>query len=153
MDQQCTVTRPGLSPMASALAVELAVSVVQQRHGPASEADASSARFSGPVPHMLRGGLDGWSLRAMEGHAYGQCTACSGAVCAAYRDGGWDGFLREALQDPASIEELTGLKALHDQMLAAFEEEDDELRAGEGRGEEDEVAAEALGSDDDWLEL
>jgi ubiquitin-like modifier-activating enzyme ATG7 len=66
LDHQCTVTRPGLAPIAAALAVELMVAVLHhplQHHAPAdsnltgSEAvssDASSSKPLGLVPHQVR---------------------------------------------------------------------------------------------------
>jgi ubiquitin-like modifier-activating enzyme ATG7 len=66
LDQQCTVTRPGLAPIAAALAVELMVAVLHhplQHHAPAdsnltgSEAvggDSSSSKPLGLLPHQVR---------------------------------------------------------------------------------------------------
>jgi ThiF family len=66
LDQQCTVTRPGLAPIAAALAAELMVAVLHhplQHHAPAdsnltgSEAVSSDASVSKPLgllPHQVR---------------------------------------------------------------------------------------------------
>ena len=63
LDQQCTVTRPGLAPIASALAVELMVALLHHpdRHHAPADAPAepmaavrSSERPLGLLPHTLR---------------------------------------------------------------------------------------------------
>ncbi|EFJ47204.1 ubiquitin activating E1 enzyme-like protein, partial [Volvox carteri f. nagariensis] len=183
LDQQCTVARPGLAPVAGALAVELLAALVQR--GYAGEAalcapppslagmqpDASAPL--GPAAHMVRGQLSAFSQVLMEGWAFGQCTACSAAVVEAYLARGW-GLVREALQSPAALEALTGLSELHAAAAAAMmeeeevEEEDEE--AGEEEGKEERERGEGKGrevggeeakrgegkeeeDEDDWTEL
>ncbi|KAJ2745867.1 Autophagy protein 7 [Coemansia sp. BCRC 34301] len=135
LDQQCTVTRPGLAPIAAGVAVELLATVVQHpQQGRAQPDDPSPAPFGAP-PHQLRGYLAGFRQHAIVGHAYDRCTACSDTVLDAYRQHGFDFLLRafnntlvdEAaphvpLDQPQShppdysyLETLTGLAALHRQ--------------------------------------
>ncbi|KAG2455180.1 hypothetical protein HYH02_000996 [Chlamydomonas schloesseri] len=182
LDQQCTVARPGLAPVAGALATELLAAVVQQREGvcappPSVQQREGTAPPLGSAPHMIRGQLASFSQVVMEGWAFGQCTACSAAVVDAYRRRGW-GLVAEALASPASLEALTGLAELHAAAAAAMmddvEEEEDEEEEEEGKGkgrreekgegakeEEVKVVKEAKGEeggqedeeDDDWTAL
>ena len=98
----CTVTRPGIAPIASATAVELLVSLVQHPlgsvpivlpqlcscgiriHAPAEtgndERPESSGSPLGAVPHQLRGQLSAWRTMLIEGAAYDKCTGCSQIV-------------------------------------------------------------------------
>ncbi|KAJ2009848.1 Autophagy protein 7 [Coemansia thaxteri] len=106
LDQQCTVTRPGLAPIAAGTAVELLATIVQHPlRGLAppppphpSESDSDSESSSAPVfgapPHQIRGYLPGFRQHAIVGHAYAQCTACSDVVLDAYRQHGFDFLLR-----------------------------------------------------------
>lgn len=88
MDQQCTVTRPGLSSVASALAVELLVSLIHhplKAKAPASEkADPQMGgdlpTDLGLVPHQLRGFLTHFSNMIVTSEHYDKCVACSDAV-------------------------------------------------------------------------
>lgn len=62
LDQQCTVTRAGVAQIAAALAVELAVSVLQHPDtlaAPAAMGSTSKASEGvlGIVPHTIRGSL------------------------------------------------------------------------------------------------
>lgn len=99
LDQQCTVARPGLAPIAGSLAVEMMAALLQhplRGAAPAPGGDGGSsgsgAGTLGPVPHMIRGQLSGFSQTCMVGQAFSQCTACSQAVLQAYAADGW-GFL------------------------------------------------------------
>jgi ubiquitin-like modifier-activating enzyme ATG7 len=157
MDQQCTVARPGLAPIAGALAAELLAALRAHPAGvaapapapPCSSTGAATASVPGAlgaVPHMLRGCLFGFSQAALMGEAYSQCTACSPAVLEEYAAHGWE-FVRQALMRPAALEELTGLAALHAQAAA--------LALGDGdEGEDGGDDADGEGGDEeDWLEL
>ncbi|KAJ3037684.1 Ubiquitin-like modifier-activating enzyme ATG7 [Rhizophlyctis rosea] len=118
LDQQCTVTRPGLSAMASAAAVELMVSLVNHPDGPHAPADSTKAPSDptpvpfGLVPHQIRGFLTHFTNLLVIGQAYDKCTACSDTILTAYKNRGVE-FILEALKSPAYLEELTGLQQLH----------------------------------------
>lgn len=126
LDQQCTVTRPGVAPIASALAVELLVSILQspQRarvtapemgprggaHGaaPAISTPAASAHPLGTVPHQLRGFMSNWQTMIIKGPAYDCCSACSSPILNAYTRDGWD-FVKRAIIEKGYVEEISGL--------------------------------------------
>jgi ubiquitin-like modifier-activating enzyme ATG7 len=174
LDQQCTVARPGLAPIAGALAVELLAALLQhplKGHAPAGPSPAAAASSSaegpsatgagpseaaggdavaaalGPVPHMIRGQLSGFGQICMVGQAFSQCTACSAAVLQQYASDGW-GFILRVLQQPGELEELTGLAELHRQAAAMdLSSASSSEDGGEGPrgGSGDE--------DDDWHEL
>ncbi len=77
LDQQCTVARPGLAPMAGALAVELLAALSQHPEGARAPAGSgagggasSGGGALGPVPHMVRAQLAGFSqVRRARGRA------------------------------------------------------------------------------------
>ncbi|KAL1447377.1 hypothetical protein MTO96_044313 [Rhipicephalus appendiculatus] len=113
LDQQCTVTRPGVGAMAGALAAELLVGLLQsppertvprvgQRRPPArTPSDRSRIRFEASLPGTL---LDEYARR------------------------GWE-FVLQVLNDAAYLERLTGLSRLHeetdlDQVWALSDSED-----------------------------
>ncbi|KAI5301442.1 Autophagy protein 7 [Ascosphaera pollenicola] len=145
LDQQCTVTRPGIAAIASALLVELFVSVIQ--HPQVQEAPASTTREAGEmndgedehplglVPHQIRGFLANFSNLLVTGKAYNCCSACSDKVVRAYREDGWS-FVEKALNERGYVEELSGLKEVQRQAEEAaaeldFEEEMEEEGDGE----------------------
>ncbi|CAD6566603.1 MAG: Autophagy protein 7 [Tremellales sp. Tagirdzhanova-0007] len=127
LDQMCTVTRPGIAPIASATAVELLVSLVQHPLGinaPAETASDDRVEGSGSplgtVPHQLRGQLSSWRTMLIEGAAYDRCTGCSKMVVEAYRKEGID-MLLKAFNDSDFLEKLTGLDELHKESEAAMD--------------------------------
>ncbi|XP_010529195.1 PREDICTED: ubiquitin-like modifier-activating enzyme atg7 isoform X2 [Tarenaya hassleriana] len=118
LDQQCTVTRPGLAPIAGALAVELLAGVLQHPLGIYAEGETSSSNGGnsddpslGILPHQVRGSISLFSQITLVGHASNSCTACSEIVITEYRRKG-KSFILEAINHPTYLEDLTGLTQL-----------------------------------------
>lgn len=128
LDQQCTVTRPGTSAMSGGIAVELLVSMLQHPLGakaPASKKDDQIGELFGLVPHQIRGSLSSFQNMILTGSSYNQCTACSPKIIQAFEKDGFD-FLEKAFNDPAILEEITGLKDMKNNTEKVFESIEDE---------------------------
>lgn len=174
LDQQCTVgshhrcvipaghtlaphqvTRPGLAPMASAMGVELLVSLLHHPLGGAAPAESAvdvSVRLDralGLVPHQVRMFLAHFapvlvsvlrstlrstlSPRALHtpraaqvaANAFDKCTACSSGITAAYVSRGFD-FLMDVFNTPGHLESVSGLDALQAAAEEAMLEWNDE---------------------------
>ena len=118
LDQQCTVTRPGLSGMASAMAVELLASILNHPDKIQARGDISGSINSTPlglVPHQIRGFLSSFSTMVLNGSGYDKCTACSTSILSAYEKDGTC-FLLKALRTPSLLEEISGLKEMKKQV-------------------------------------
>ena len=119
LDQQCTVTRPGLSYIASATAVELAVSISQHPLREKAPADDKAEIFQktempmGLLPHQIRGFLSHFNNLLVMGEAYDRCTACSPVILKEYATRGF-GFLLDVFNKPEVLEEVAGLKELYE---------------------------------------
>lgn len=118
LDQQCTVTRPGLAPIASALAVELLVGILHHPRGIFAEGEVSSSNTTGSsefplgiLPHQIRGSLSQFSQMTLVGHSSNSCTACCSTVVSEYRKRGME-FVLQAINHPTFLEDLTGLTEL-----------------------------------------
>ncbi|KAL0542753.1 hypothetical protein IC582_017830 [Cucumis melo] len=118
LDQQCTVTRPGLAPIASAIAVELLVGILHHPEGIYAEGellnsgiDGASEQPLGILPHQIRGFLSQFSQMTLVGRSSNSCTACSSMVVSEYRNRGMD-FILQAINHPTYLEDLTGLTEL-----------------------------------------
>ncbi|KAJ5150968.1 Ubiquitin-like modifier-activating enzyme atg7 [Penicillium canariense] len=137
LDQQCTVTRPGVAAIASALLVELLVSILQHPQGaaapaPLTRSDDRGDHPLGLVPHQIRGFLATFENITVTGQSYSCCSACSEKVASAYREQGWE-FVRKALNEPGYVEELSGLKEVQEKAEAALA--DIEWEEGSGNDE------------------
>lgn len=113
LDQQCTVTRPGLAPIAAALAVELAVSLLHHPLGINAPADHAVSLTDvneplGILPHQVRGFMAHFSQLVVVGSAFDKCTACSSTVVQEFEKDGMR-FVLHALNLPNHLEDLTGL--------------------------------------------
>jgi ubiquitin-like modifier-activating enzyme ATG7 len=141
LDQQCTVTRPGVAAIASALLVELLVSVLQHPQGPAAPAPKSPTEDRGEhplglLPHQIRGFLSTFQNMSIAGKNYDCCSACSDKIVQAYQADGWD-FVQKALNEKGFVEELSGLAEVQRVAEAAaadveWDEEGEIEEEGEG---------------------
>ncbi|KAJ7316786.1 hypothetical protein JRQ81_002948 [Phrynocephalus forsythii] len=125
LDQQCTVSRPGLAMIAGALAVELMVSILQHPEGGYAVASSSDDRMNEPptslglVPHQIRGFLSRFDHVLPVSLAFDKCTACSPKVLDQYEREGFS-FLAKVFNSSHSfLEDLTGLTLLHQETQAA----------------------------------
>ncbi|TVY44862.1 Ubiquitin-like modifier-activating enzyme [Lachnellula subtilissima] len=151
LDQQCTVTRPGVAAMASNLLVEVLVSLLQHPLGaqaPAPVASVNQETHSidydrdppehplGIVPHQIRGFLSTFQNKIISGKSYDCCSACSPKIVNEYKRNGWE-FVKRALTEPAYVTELSGLAEVHRAAEAAAEnmDWDSEPDIGEDEGE------------------
>ncbi|KAF1354132.1 hypothetical protein EJ07DRAFT_17344, partial [Lizonia empirigonia] len=157
LDQQCTVTRPGIAPLASSLVVELLVSILQhpsqaraptgitrpqlQKPAPAPAHPSLPAPFQHPlgtIPHTIRGYLSTFSNIQVEGRPYDCCSACSETVVKAYEADPWD-FVQRALNEKGWVEEMSGLKEVQRRADAAADDLDWDSDEGGGMDDEGEL--------------
>lgn len=126
LDQMCTVTRPGLAPIASATAVELLVAVLHSPDGKHASAEkcADGSAPMGFIPHQLRGFLNAFNSMVITGESFDKCIACSARVLEAYEANPFE-LLENACNSSAYLEELTGLSQLTQEVEdLSFELED-----------------------------
>ena len=123
LDQQCTVSRPGLSMIAGALAVELLSTIIQHpdkglapADSNADQDDIDTASALGLVPHQIRGFLSRYQNVLPASKRFDKCTACSDIVLEEYRNNGFE-FLCKVFNCPNFLEDLTGLSQLYAETL------------------------------------
>ncbi|KAF6025418.1 ATG7 [Bugula neritina] len=139
LDQQCTVSRPGLSMLCSALIVELLVSLIQHPLRNAASAylslndgdnEEDDQCILGILPHQIRGYLSNYQMILPVSRKFKNCTACSETIVNHYKERGFD-FLISAFNDAKVLEELSGLQELHvdplvTEVLSDFDGEEDD---------------------------
>lgn len=142
LDQQCTVTRPGLAPLASSMAAEMLVALLhhplQQSAAPPASAVgdyaptvSDSTSPLGVIPHQIRGSLVSYTMMTPTVPAFGCCTACSAPIVEAYQEDKVE-LVQQACQsrDGTFLEDLSGLTAFRaeatSKMVDMEDWEDDE---------------------------
>lgn len=130
LDQQCTVTRPGVAPIASGYAVELFASIACTDF----EKIVSLESPLGSIPHQIRGTISDHQLHRVKANKSEFCTACSFPIIERFL-ANKKGFVHDALHHPHSLEILSGLaqfKEMTDVKLSALKLQDDDEKVEEG---------------------
>lgn len=112
LDQQCTVTRPGLSFVSSAYASELYISLLHHEleHKVWAHEDPEKLETTdlGKLPHHVRGSMSDFETNILYGPAFDQCVACSKYILDEYISNR-DEFMLRVLNDPSFIHKVTKL--------------------------------------------
>lgn len=131
LDQQCTVTRPGLAPIASSMAVELMASLLHHPdylHAAApthrstdftTGGDKCTSSPLGVIPHQIRGSVVSYTMMTPTVPAFPQCTGCSNIVVDSYRTDKM-GLVEKACDAQGAVH-LEKLSGLHDFRARALE--------------------------------
>jgi ubiquitin-like modifier-activating enzyme ATG7 len=140
LDQQCTVTRPGLAPIAASMATELCVAMFHHSLGqcaPAPEArdggagayapvdDGTSPSSSplGLVPHQIRGTVVTYMMMTPSVPAFPSCTGCGESVVDEYKKGGFEFCKRVCCDaDGTFLEKVSGLTAFREEAAKKMDE-------------------------------
>lgn len=102
LDQQCSVTRPGLSMIASAMGTEILVSHLNGKG----------------VPYHIRGSLSDFESKNIKTSKFMNCTACSDNILSEYGKRGID-FINDVCNDSNGqiLENLSGITKLMSKQL------------------------------------
>lgn len=122
LDQQCTVTRPAVACIASALAVELTVSLLQNeaRDGASAYYKISNTAGNvedipegilGRIPHSIRGNINAFDYLITATERFSQCIACSDQILEQF-DREKRKFVIDALNSAKILEDIAGISDL-----------------------------------------
>ncbi|KAK5574485.1 hypothetical protein RB653_009738 [Dictyostelium firmibasis] len=117
LDQMCTVTRPGLSMMASSIAVELLISTIHHPYGGRAKGETETDVYTpgstplGIIPHQLRGFISHYQTLPLFSNPYKHCTACSDYIIDEYRSKGFH-FILNVMNDSSCLTKICGIDEL-----------------------------------------
>ena len=103
LDQQCTISRPGVSMICSGLACELAMSCCNNALNRGDKDD--------DIPHQLRGNLINYEMQQFNFIYNTNCVACSDNIVKRYKEDR-EGFALGVMNDPYFIEKTCGIHEL-----------------------------------------
>lgn len=141
LDQQCTVTRPGLAPIAASMATELMVAMFHHPLGhcapaparrrenntgdyaPVDDGTDPSSSALGRLPHQIRGTVVTYTMMTPTIPAFQSCTACSDCVVEEYRRNGFDFVKCVCCDDDGSyLEKVSGLASFREEAAKKLDE-------------------------------
>ncbi|KAG8056210.1 hypothetical protein GUJ93_ZPchr0001g29876 [Zizania palustris] len=114
LNQHSTVTLPGLTSVASGIAVELFARMLHhpdEIHAPGDISGMDTEHQLGILPHQMQGSLSKCVLSTVLCNSSSNCIACSNVVLSEYRRRGFD-FVMQAINDSTHLKDLTGISDL-----------------------------------------
>jgi len=139
LDQQCTVTRPGLAPIASSMAVELCVSLLhhkEKQDAPAPSPNSRSSLFSptvessdatsplGLIPHQIRGSIVSYTMMTPTVPSFRFCTGCCDSVVETYKRFGFSFVQKVCCNAGSYLEDVAGLTSFRAEAAAKMDDLD-----------------------------
>ena len=103
LDQQCTISRPGVSMICSGLATELAMSC--------GNSALNKGETDDDIPHQLRGNLINYEMQQFNFKYNTNCVACSDNIIKTYKEKREE-FAIGVMNDPYYIEKTCGIHEL-----------------------------------------
>jgi ubiquitin-like modifier-activating enzyme ATG7 len=142
LDQQCTVTRPGLAQIASSMAVELMVSLLHHSKRHYAPAPArSNSNFTptlcdddektsplGLMPHQIRGSLVSYTMMTPTIPAFSCCTGCSPKIVEAYEVDKLELMVQVSqTQDGTMLENISGMSEFKEAAMSMLETMEEDI--------------------------
>ncbi|XP_053673022.1 uncharacterized protein LOC128723318 [Anopheles nili] len=125
LDQQCTVTRPAVSNMASGLAVELMIALLQDGNSPPAyyripkvetcRQEQEPEGLLGILPHSIRGNIASFQTMITATEKYQNCVACSSFVLDRYASDK-DDLIINILNGTETLDKIAGLDKMMNTM-------------------------------------
>lgn len=116
LDQQCTISRAGLSSISCGLAVELMSSVLQHPESYGAPAKLigtdDESTVLGATPHQIRGFISSYKFMTATVKKSPLCSACGVEVMK--RVPKMEEFINDVLDDPRVLENICGLTKLQE---------------------------------------
>jgi ubiquitin-like modifier-activating enzyme ATG7 len=108
LDQQCTVTRPGIAAIASCMAVELVATFTQAKHGFETERTIADNSLLGGLPDQIRGFVGSYQSFPAVTEKFDNCICCSARVVSEFENRGIE-FVRDVVRDSDVLMRVSGL--------------------------------------------
>lgn len=138
LDQQCTVTRPGLAPIASSMAVELMVALLHheaKQNAPAPAPNTTTTQTFSPIvqsseatsalgimPHQIRGSIVTYTMMTPTVPAFKFCTGCCDAIVQTYKSEGFDFVKKVCSSDGSFLEDIAGITAFREEATSKLDD-------------------------------
>jgi ubiquitin-like modifier-activating enzyme ATG7 len=112
LDEQCTVTRPGLSAIVAGWCTEMLIAYIHASSTANNSAEGGGKVFKKEdIPHQIRGSVYTFQQLPLHTPAFPYCTACSDNIRNAYDQAPRE-FVAQVCASASSLEEISGIRKM-----------------------------------------